>query len=97
MLENREFLVEVAREEGEEGDYGEDYVGYEGVGAGGEGGCDDQTDGDFEHVVAEREVGETVPGSVGVASDSLFGVAEVVLGGFVEAWHFGRTRLRWWL
>jgi hypothetical protein len=35
-LQDGEFLVEVAREEGEERDYGEDYVRDERVGAGGE-------------------------------------------------------------
>ena len=40
MFENSKLLVEIAREEGEERDYGEDYVGDEGVGAGGEGGGD---------------------------------------------------------
>jgi hypothetical protein len=37
VLEDGELLVEVAREEGEQGDYGEDDVGHEGVGAGGKG------------------------------------------------------------
>ena len=40
MFENSKLLVEIAREEGEERDYGEDYVGDEGVGAGGERGGD---------------------------------------------------------
>jgi hypothetical protein len=38
VLEGCEFLVEIAREEGEEGDEGEEDVGYEGGGDGGEGG-----------------------------------------------------------
>lgn len=36
MFQDGEFLVEVAAEEGEERDQGQDYVGDEGVGDGGE-------------------------------------------------------------
>lgn len=40
FAQHGEALVEVPRDEGEEGDYGEDYIGDEGVCERGEGGCE---------------------------------------------------------
>lgn len=40
MFEDGELFGEVAREEGQEGDYWEENVGYEGVGASAECGCE---------------------------------------------------------
>jgi hypothetical protein len=86
VFQDGEFLVEVAREEGQEGDDGQDDVGDEGISARGEccgeaGGelargnqtagyghkmmpvCSHQSYSYFEHIVAQSEVAEAVPGA----------------------------------
>tara|TARA_R110002003_G_scaffold104_9_gene8251 strand:+ start:5305 stop:5625 length:321 start_codon:yes stop_codon:yes gene_type:complete len=102
VFQDGEFLVEVAREEGQEGDDGQDDVGDERVGAGGEccgeAGdelarenqtaeyghmmmpvCSHQSYSYFEHIVAQREVAEAVPGARCALSHAAFGILEVFL------------------
>jgi hypothetical protein len=52
-----------------------------------------QAHGDFKHVVTQRKVAEAVPRAECTLADAAFGIVQVLLCVFVEAWHFEAARV----